>query len=90
MAENIISVRIEESQTGLFTATSEALPGVYVAHRDLQKILDDMPEVITRWFKNHRQQDVMVFRGPVQRRDHSLAMGAITVPAEIAAIALGR
>lgn len=90
MSENIISVRIEESRTGLFTATSDALPGVYVAHRDLQKIVDDLPEVITRWFKLHRKQDVTVFKGPLLRRDHSFAVSAIPVPAEIAAQAIGR
>ena len=73
----IIAVRIHQSTTGLYTATSDALEGVYVAHRDLQRIVQDLPNVIRQWFKSRRGEDVTVFAGPVERLDGSLAMPAI-------------
>lgn len=85
-----IAVRIAQSSSGLFTATSNDLPGVFVAHRDIDKIADDMPAIIQRWFKHHRGLDVTVLSGPLQKFDDSFGMLANCVPAEIAAQALGR
>jgi hypothetical protein len=91
MAENgIIAVQIRRSRTGLFTATSETLEGVYVAHRDLTKIVADLPNIIRHWFKTHRKEDVVVFTAPAEQSDDMTSVLAKTVPAEIAAQAIAR
>jgi hypothetical protein len=84
---DIITIKLSKSATGLFSATSEALDGVYMAHRDLTKIVADLPEVVKRWFKVHKNEDVTVFVSPL---DGETTIGAIPVPAQIAAQALAR
>lgn len=87
MAEThgIIAVEVRRSATGLFTATSEALAGVYIAHREIAAIIADMPKIIEHWFKIHRKQDIVVFTGPLVRSDDTTSIQVIPVPAEIAA-----
>lgn len=87
---DIITVDVARSDTGLFTATSADLEGVFVAHRDLQAIVRDMPNIVQRWFKKRRNQDVTVFNGPITPLDGGVRIPAIPVPAEIAAKALAR
>jgi hypothetical protein len=87
---DIISIIIRQSETGLYTATSDALEGVFIAHRDLAKIVEDVPNVVQRWFKLHRNEDVTVFQGPLQHLDGLLAVPTIPVLAEIAAKAMAR
>lgn len=60
-SHGIIAVEVRQSASGLFTATSDALEGVYVAHRDLNQIIQDMPNIIEHWFQVHRSQEVVVF-----------------------------
>ena len=86
----IIAVLIERSSSGLYTATSSDLDGVYVANRDLEKIIADIPAVITNWFKTRRKMDVKVLQGPVEHIDGAMGMLASAVPVEIAARALAR
>jgi hypothetical protein len=76
---------VRQSETGLYTATSDALEGVFVAHRDLQAIVDDMPGIIRQWFKTRRNEDVTVFNGPITPLDGGVSIPAIPVLAEIAA-----
>jgi 2-keto-3-deoxy-galactonokinase len=86
----IITIDVERSATGLFTATSADLDGVFVAHRDLQAIVRDIPNIVQRWFKKRRNQDVTVFNGPITARDGGVRIPTIPVPAEIAAKAVSR
>ncbi len=86
----IISIAVRRSETGLLTATSDELDGIYVAHRDINKIVEDMPRIIQRWFKIHRQIDVRVFVSSVEKLDDSFTIPTISVPVEIAAQALAR
>jgi len=86
----IIAIKVERSATGLFTATSDDLEGVYVAHRDLDKIIEDMPAIVEQWFKVRRKEDMTVFRGPVTPWDGGVKIPAIPVPAQIAAKAIAR
>lgn len=86
----IIVVTIARHDDGLYEATSPDLAGVCVVHRDVQKILEDIPNIIRLWFKRHRQMAIEVFQGPVQQIDDSYTIPAMTVPAEIAARALAR
>lgn len=86
----IITIEVTRSESGLFTATSADLEGVFVAHRDLQAIVRDMPNIVQRWFKKRRNEDVTVFNGPVSAHDGGVRIPAIPVPAEIAAKVLSR
>jgi hypothetical protein len=86
----IITVVVRRSDTGLFTATSDALEGVYMAHSDCDAIVADLPAVVARWFKNNHGTDVEVFlKKPVQN-DGEYFIPTISVPAEVAARSLGR
>jgi hypothetical protein len=87
----IITVEVTRSRTGLYTATSDALDGVYMAHTDPDKIVADLPAVVRRWFKNNKNIDVDVFTsGPVAGRDDGFFIPTIPVPAEVAAQSLRR
>jgi hypothetical protein len=87
---DIIVVTVTRHEDGLFTAQSADLAGVYMAHREIEKILEDIPNVIRLWFRRHRHMEVEVFQGPLQKTDDSIAIPALPIPAEIAARALAR
>jgi hypothetical protein len=86
----IIVITVSRDEDGLYTATSADLKGVFVAHRDLQKIVEDMPNIIRLWFKRNRDAAVEVFQAQVRQVDDEYAIQAMTIPAEIAAAALTR
>jgi hypothetical protein len=89
-AHGIITIEVKRGESGLFTATSDDLDGVFIAHRDLNAVIADMPNIVQRWFKKRRNQDVTVFNGPVTKLDGGVMIPAIPVPAEIAAKAMAR
>lgn len=77
-----ISVVLRRSHSGLFAATSDDLPGVYMAHCDRAAIIADLPAVVSRWFKNNTGTDIDVsMREPV-RNDGSSIICTISVTAE--------
>jgi hypothetical protein len=86
----IITVQVTRSGSGLYTATSDALEGVYMAHHDCDAIVADLPAVVTRWFKNNHGVDVDVFMRPPVENAGGFYIPTIPVPAEIAARSLGR
>jgi hypothetical protein len=86
----IVVFDVTEDAEGLFTATSPQLPGVCVVHRDLDRIIEDMPDIMRLWFRRNRGMEITVYKGPSKRRDRTLKISAIPVPAEIAAQALAR
>lgn len=86
----IVVLKVVQDKEGLYTATSPQLAGVCVSHRDLETIMDDVPNIMRLWFKRNRGIEIEVFRGPVRQGDHSHTILMNTVPAEIAAQALGR
>jgi hypothetical protein len=86
----IVVVTIMRHEDGLYEATSPDLAGICVVHRDVQMILDDVPNMIRLWFKRHRDMAIEVFQGPVKRTDDLYTIPAVPVPAEIAARALAR
>lgn len=90
MSWDFVRFEVSKSHDGLYTATSPELSGVFIAHRELSKIVDDLPNIIKLWFKTNRDQIVEVFQGPIREHDDSLSVQAIPVPAEIAAQALAR
>ena len=84
----VIVFKVRRDSDGLFTATSPQLSGVFVAHRELKKIVDDMPSIIQLWFKRHKNASVEVLTRAVSHTDDESVYLAGTVPAEIAAQAL--
>lgn len=76
----IITVAIRRSASGLYAATSESLEGLYVAHRDAQTIIDDLPTIVKHWFEKHKDIAVEVFTGPVSTNDGDYVFPAIPVP----------
>jgi len=86
----IIEIEVRRSDSGLLTATSDVLDGIYVAHRDINKIVQDMPRIIQRWFKIHQNIDVKVFVSSVEKLDDNFMIPTISVPVEIAAQSLAR
>lgn len=86
----IITVSVRQNASGLLIATSDALDGVYIAHREIGKIVEDMPRIVQRWFKVHKGVDVKVFVGSPEKLDGDFTFPFIPVPVEIAAQALAR
>jgi hypothetical protein len=86
----IVVLKVVQDRDGLYTATSPQLSGVFVAHRDLDKILDDVPNIMRLWFKRNKGTDIEVFKGPVHHSDGTQMISMVPVPAEIAAQALAR
>jgi len=86
----IVVLEIRQSADGLYTATSSDLEGVFIAHREFDKIVEDVPEVMRMWFKRNKNMDIEVFLRPPHRTDGTHTISAVPVPAEIAAQALQR
>jgi hypothetical protein len=87
---NLKEKRLDRHAEGLFMAVSPELDGVFMADRDLDKILGDMPNLMKLWFKTNRNMDVEVFHKSLGDTDNDFSFQTITVPAEIAAQALQR
>jgi hypothetical protein len=87
---NIITVQVRHAANGLYTATSDALEGVYMAHPDREAIIADLPAVVRRWFKRNQDIDVEVFMHEPVQTNGDFFIPAIPVPAEIAAKSLQR
>jgi hypothetical protein len=81
----VVRIRVQKSRRGLFMATSPDISGLYVAHRDLNAIFADMPNVIRAWFKRTRGMDVRVFQEQIEHDHGAFNITALTMPAHIAA-----
>mgnify|MGYP001454608568 CR=1 FL=1 len=86
----VIVFRVHREPNGLYTATSPQLAGIFVAHRDLDEIVDDMPNLVQLWFRRHRHIEVEVLTGRATQVDDTTSYLVGTVPAEIADRALRR
>lgn len=86
----IVVFEVRQDTDGLFTATSPDLAGVCVAHRNLDKIVEDMPNIMRLWFKRHKGIDIRAYQGPTETSAGTVKIPVIPVPAEIAAQALAR
>jgi hypothetical protein len=86
----VIVFKVRREADGLYTATSAQLSGVFVSHRVLEKIVEDMPKIVQLWFKRHKNMAVEVLKGPVSHDENTTSYLVGTVPAEIAAQALAR
>ena len=86
----IVVFEVRQDADGLYTATSPQLAGVCVVHRDLDRIVEDMPNITSSWFQRNRGMDIRVYTGPTETSDEMTKFPVIPVPAEIAAQALAR
>lgn len=60
---DVVVFKVRRDDDGLYIATSPQLSGVFVAHRDLDQIIEDMPNVIRLWFKRQKNNAVEVYQG---------------------------
>lgn len=67
MNVEIIRVQIQQNGHGYFIATSKDLPGLYMAHRNLQSILDDVPAVLELIYKFQFKQKIKVMPAKYRR-----------------------
>jgi hypothetical protein len=74
----------------LYTATSPQLAGVCVVHRDRDRIIEDMPNIVRLWYRRNRGLEVEPFSGTLRDIDGMSAVPMFTLPAAIAAQALAR
>ena len=56
----LVRVQIEESESGLYRVTSKDIPGLGFCHSDLDRILDDLPNVIALLYKHTHGREVKV------------------------------
>ena len=84
IAAQIIRIAMRRNRDGWFVATSEDLPGLFVAHPDVGQVVADVPVTIKALFKAQHDQDVEVIEAsyPSERGD---TLPWVTIPAELAA-----
>lgn len=87
-AYKIVVFRVRQETDGMYTVTSRDLPGVCVVHRDRDRIIDDLPNVVKLWFRRNHGMEVEAFRGAHHDADGASDFPLVTVPAEVAAQAL--
>ncbi len=87
---DIVVFEVRRDADGLYMATSPQLTGVSVVHRDEDRIIADMPNIVQLWYRRHRGIEVEVFWGKRHDTDHLSEFPVIPVPAEIAAQAMAR
>jgi len=80
----VVRVRVDRHKRGLFMATSPDISGIFLAHRDLNAILADIPNVIRLWFKRHHNLEVRVFQEAVWQEANTVDITALAMPPEIA------
>jgi hypothetical protein len=86
----IVVIKIQKGADGLFTATSSDLTGVCVVHRDKDRIIEDIPNIVRLWYRRHRGIEIEPFRGAQKDYDDISAFPVFPMPAQIAAQALER
>jgi len=82
----LVIFKVHRDVDGLYTATSPQLSGVFVAHRELGKIVGDMPNIIQLWYRRQKNLAVEVYSQTAKQEDDVSAF--VAIPAEIAAKAL--
>lgn len=80
----VIRIRIDRHQRGLFMATSPDISGLYLAHRDLNAILADIPNIVRLWFRRRYNLDVRVFQEAIPHEAHTIDVTALAMRPEIA------
>ena len=87
MPAEIINVVVSRNRDGWFVARSEELPGLFVAHPEIDAVMADIPNVIQALYKADFDQDVEVIAGSF-RAGEPAGLPWVTIPAHIASGAL--
>ena len=93
MNENceIVVIKIRKGADGLFTATSSDLIGVCVVHRDKERIIEDIPNIVRLWYRRNRGVEIEPFWGAQKDYDDdNSAFPVFPMPARLAAQAFER
>ena len=80
----IINVVIGRNRDGWYVARSEELPGLYLAHEDIEAIVSDVPAAIAALYQADFGQEVKVIAGAYRGGAAAAGMPWITLPAHIA------
>ncbi len=84
-----LSFRVEiEERDGWFTATSQDLPGLCLAHTDLESILNGLPWAIGVLLSKSHGRDYHVVRSPYAGDPDSDRAPWVAIPPEIASAQL--
>ena len=84
MAAQIIRIVMRRNRDGWFVATSEDLPGLFVAHPDIAEVVADVPVTIKSLYEAQHGVEVQVVEAsyPSESGD---TLPWITIPAALAA-----
>jgi len=66
------------------------MAGVCVVHRDRDRIVEDMPNIVRLWYRRNRGIEVEVFSGAPRQEDDTYSIPAMAMPSAVAAQQLGR
>lgn len=80
MPAEIINVVIGRNRDGWYVARCEELPGLFVAHPEVDSVVADIPDVIKALYKADFGQEVRVIPGSY-RSGHHAGLPWITIPA---------
>jgi len=80
----IINVVIGRNRDGWFVARSDALPGLYIAHEDIEAVARDVPAAIAALYQADRGQEVKVIAGSYRNGAAVAGIPWVTIPAYIA------
>jgi len=82
----VVDVSIDKTMSGLYVASSDALPGLHISSRDLDAIREDLPNVIRALYAH---QGLSVFAAELEDgEDHGVPKQWVTMPAYVADQAL--
>ncbi len=84
----IINVVVGRNRDGWYVARSEELPGLYLAHEEIEAIISDVPAAIAALYLADYGQEVKVIAGAYRSGASAAGMPWITIPAHMAKDAL--
>ena len=90
MSAEIIRVTVRQNRDGWFVATSEDLPGLFVAHPDEKELREDIPDTIKALYKAQYDREVAVLEGsyPSEKDETPKVFPWVTIPSHLAAVGL--
>lgn len=80
----IINVVIGRNRDGWYVARSDALPGLFIAHEEIDAVVADVPAAIAALYQADYGMEVKVIAGAYRGEASLAGMPWITIPAHIA------
>jgi hypothetical protein len=87
MPAEIINVVVNRNRDGWYIARSDDLPGLFIAHPDVDAVLADVSDAIKALYRADFGEEVRVIEGSY-RGGQPAGLPWITIPAHIADAAL--